>query len=154
MAIAQLKKAWRDPAPCRIFYDKGEEGRFHDADGNNDKEAWRGGSNCWCPPYEGKDIEKYGNNFYWYYSGELWGEYLVTKANSYFHWIQAHGPFAQNRFNCDPTAPDVENVNLEWAVKHCDGIPHETVVNGWGNSYAIKPNQKTTPLDLDVNYEV
>ncbi len=25
-------------------------------------------------------------------------------------------------------------------------------MNGWGNSYDIKPNKKTAPLDLDVNY--
>ncbi len=78
--------------------------------------------------------------------------FFKTKVDSWFDWIQAHGPFAQNWFNCDPTAPDIENVNLEWAVRHCDGISHETGVNGWGNSYDIKPNQKTAPLDLDVNY--
>ncbi len=77
---------------------------------------------------------------------------METRSYDYFRWIQAYGPFAQNWFNCDLTAPDVENVNLEWAVKHCDGISHETGVNGWGNLYDIKPNQKTEPLDLDVNY--
>ncbi len=62
---------------------------------------------------------------------------------------------AQNWLNCDPIAPDVENVNLEWAVKHCDGISHETGVIGWGNSYDIKPGHKTAPLeglDPDTKY--
>ncbi len=153
-APSAKKKAWKDPVPCKNFYDKGEKGTFRTVRGVDYKEIWRGDTNCWYPPYEGKDIEKYGNNFYWYHSGGLWGHFLQTKVDSWFDWVQAHGPFAQNWFNCDPTAPDVENVNLEWAVKHCDGISHETGVNGWGNSYDIKPNQKTAPLDLDVNYAI
>ncbi len=152
VTIAQLKKAWEDDVPCKNFYDRGASGEFRQVGSSRDhNRRWRGGNNCWCPPYEGEDIEKHGNNFYWYYSGELWCDSFTTGSGLY-NWIQAQGPFAQNWVNCDPTAPDVENVNLEWAVKHCDGISHETGVNSWGNSYGIKPNQKAAPLDLDVNY--
>ncbi len=64
-ATIAKKKAWKDPVPCKKIYDKGEEGSFRTVRGVDKTEIWRGGTNCWCPPYEGKDIEKYGNNFYW-----------------------------------------------------------------------------------------
>ncbi len=39
--------------------------------------------------------------------------------------------------NCDTTAPGGENPNVEWAASHCDSIPRDTGVSGWGNSYDI-----------------
>ncbi len=83
-------------------------------------------------------------------SGELVGKYFWTSTLHSFEYIQTTGPYAQNWFNCDPTAPDVENVNLEWAARHCHSISHESGVNGWGNSYDIKSCHKTTPPH--VNY--
>ncbi len=125
------KEVWKDPAPCKNFYDEGEGGQFCSDEYEFNSEPYsnsRGGTDCWCPPYEGKDIEKYGNNYYWSHSGELWGHVTIASYTfpfgvKYFDWVQARGPFAQDWFNCDPTAPDVENVNLEWAVRHCDSVP-------------------------------
>ncbi len=118
--IAQ-KRALTDPVPCRNFYD---EGSYEELIGRH--ENWRGGTDCWCPAEQ-----KYGSNCYWYHSGKMKARYFRTSLGHFFSYIQADGPFAQNWFNCGPTAPDVENVNLEWAVKHCDGISHEVGVNGW-----------------------
>ncbi len=64
--IAQKKKAWQDPVPCKNFYDKGAKGTYHVPNERLDKyEAeWRGGTDCWCP-----EEEAYGSNKYWYHSG-------------------------------------------------------------------------------------
>ncbi len=140
------KRTWKDPVPCKNFYDKGQEGDYK-AGLNSYEEEWRGGTDCWCPPYEGEDIEKYGNNFYWYKSGSIKGrKFLTNWIISYFCYIQSP-IYAQNWHNCDPTALGVENVNLEWAAIHCDSIPVESGVNGWGNSYDI-PDKKTAPMHV------
>ncbi len=127
-----------DPVPCKNFYDKGDFCVFNGegSGSTSHHKAWRGGTDCWCPPYEGEDIEKYGNNYYWCYSGKRLGLGINTH-DGYYRWMQAEEPLAQNWANCDYTALDVERPNLEWAVKHCDGIPKESGVNGWGNSYDI-----------------
>ncbi len=61
-ATIAKKDASKDPVPCKNFYDEGEKGSFRTISGASSTVPWRGGTNCWCPPYEGKDIEKYGNN--------------------------------------------------------------------------------------------
>ncbi len=134
------KKAWEDPVPCRNFYDKGEYKVLIDR-----HENWRGGTDCWCPAEQ-----KYGSNYYWYHSGKMKPRYFRTGLWYFFSYVQADGPFAQNWFNCDPTALGVENVNLEWAARHCDSIPKESGVSGWGNSYDIEPSKETAPIH--VNY--
>ncbi len=124
-----LKKAWEDPVPCESFYDKGRQ--------KSGDIEWRGGTDCWCP-----DKEKYGNNYYWYHSGEVKPTDFRINAKERDGYYQGEN-IAQNWFNCDPTALDVENPNVEWAARHCDSIPKESGVKGWGESYRI-PNMNTS----------
>ncbi len=139
-SIPQLKRAWRDPVPCKNFYDKGQKRAY-----NEDPREFRGGTNCWCP-----DEEKFVSHYYWYHSGENGAREFDTEARANFSWYQGDN-FAQNWANCDLTASHLEK-NVEWAARHCDSILKESGVNGWENSYDIKPSKKTASLDLDVNY--
>ncbi len=70
-----------------------------------------------------------------------------------WYYIQADR-YAQNWLNCDTTAAGVEDVNVEWAARHCKHIPPEGVIppsggKGWGNSFDI-PDKKNAPFH--VNY--
>ncbi len=129
------RSARTDPTQCKTFYNVASAG-------------WRGGTNCWCP-----DEKKFGSNFYWYHSGTN-KVHQFKDGEQFFSYYQGEN-FAQTWVNCNTSAPGVENVNVEWAAMHCNGIPNEKGMNGWGNSYDYKPGRRTAPLEglySDIKY--
>ncbi len=108
---------------------------------------WRGGTDCWCPPHEGKDIEKYGNNGVWYHSGNVLPRSFSTSEFFTFAYYQGDN-FAQNWAGCDSAALTDKEPNVIWAVSHCEAIHPQTGAGGWGNQYELK----TLTAPLHVGY--